>query len=98
MEIIIFGKVVHLIRNYMEEVVDKLIPSILENYDDICKCSKCIDDIKAIALNNLPAKYISTEKGMVYTKLNELSDQFNTNVIKEIVLAINIVSKNPEHH
>ncbi|MCI1872473.1 MAG: late competence development ComFB family protein [Clostridium sp.] len=81
----------------MEEIVDRLLPKVLENYDDICKCPKCIDDIKAITLNNLPSKYISTEKGLLYVKLNELSDKFNTNIVKEIALAIDIVSKNPSH-
>lgn len=86
-----------MIKNYMENIVDRLLPKILENYNDICKCPKCIDDIKAIALNNLPPKYISTERGLLYTKLNELSNKFNANVVKEIALAINIVSKNPSH-
>lgn len=82
----------------MEDIVDKLMPKILENYDDICKCPKCMDDIKAIVLNNLPPKYISSEKGLLYTKINQLSEEFNTNIVKEIALAINIVSKNPLHH
>ncbi len=87
-----------LVRNYMEDVVDELLPRVLENYDNICKCPRCIDDIKAIVLNNLKPKYISTEKGLLYTKTNELSREFTTNVIKEIALAINIVSKNPHDH
>ncbi|KAA8675388.1 late competence development ComFB family protein [Clostridium sp. WLY-B-L2] len=84
-----------MVKNYMEDVVDKLLPEVLKNYDNICKCPKCIDDIKAIVLNNLKPRYISTEKGLLYTKINELSREFNTNVIKEIALAINIVSENP---
>ncbi|WP_243652112.1 late competence development ComFB family protein [Clostridium tyrobutyricum] len=86
-----------LVKNYMEDIVDELMPGVVEKYDDICKCPKCLNDIKAIVLNNLSPKYISTERGMLYTKLNELSRQFNTNIVKEIVLAINIVSKNPSH-
>ncbi|WP_446898639.1 late competence development ComFB family protein [Clostridium sp. LBM24168] len=86
-----------MIKNYMEDIVDRLLPKVLENYDNICKCPRCIDDIKAITLNNLSPKYISTEKGLLYTKLNELSDKFNTNIVKEIALAIDIVSRNPSH-
>lgn len=82
----------------MEDMVDRLVPKVLENYDNICKCPKCIEDIKAIVLNNLPPKYVSSEKGLLYTKMNELSEQFNTNIVKEIALAINIVSKNPLCH
>lgn len=61
------------------------------------KCDKCIDDIKAIALNNLEPIYVVSEKGNMYAKSNELNVQFRTDVIKELTEAIEIVSQNPRH-
>lgn len=81
----------------MEVFVDKLLPSVLERYENTCTCTKCIEDIKAIALNQLKPIYVSTDKGSLYIRLNELKVQFNTDIIREITAAINIVSNNPRH-
>lgn len=86
-----------MIKNYMESVVDTWLPKIICNYKDICTCERCIDDIKAIALNGLKPAYIATHKGEVFTKLNELKTQFGTDTIRELTKAIEIVSKNPNH-
>lgn len=83
--------------NYMEIVVCNLLPILLQKYTDICKCEKCLEDIKAIALNKLPPRYVSTEQGMIYTKVQLLKIQNEIDVIKCITEAIKIVSKNPNH-
>lgn len=86
-----------MIKNYMEDIVELLLPSIIRDYKDLCNCSGCMDDIKAIALNNLKPYYVATEKGEIYTKVNELVVQFRADVVKEMVMAVEIVSKNPRH-
>ena len=86
-----------MLKNYMEDVIDHLMPSVLENYSDICKCEKCVLDIKAIALNNLKPMYTVTSNGSVYLKMNELNNQFKIDIINEIMKAIEIVSKKPRH-
>ncbi|MBA5849972.1 late competence development ComFB family protein [Clostridium sp. cel8] len=86
-----------MIKNYMETVIDTLLPEILKNYDNICKCPICLNDMKALVLNRIPPKYFSTEKGLLYSKSNMISEEFRTNIIKEIALAIDTVSKNPSH-
>lgn len=87
-----------MIRNYMEYIVEENLPLVMDKYTDICKCEKCIDDMKAIALNNLKPLYVVTEKGIVYSKLKELSQQFKTNIVSELTQAIEVVSKNPKHN
>jgi len=84
------------LKNYMEEVVDSKLDSIL-NSIEICKCDKCKLDVKAIALNNLPPRYVVTDKGILYSKLNEMEFQFEVNVETEIIKAAVIVGKNPRH-
>ncbi|SHJ29202.1 competence protein ComFB [Clostridium amylolyticum] len=86
-----------MIKNYIEDVVERLVPEILNEYTDICKCPMCVEDIKAIALNRIPPKYSVSEKGLLYIKTNELITQFKMDIVKEIVIAINIVSENPRH-
>lgn len=86
-----------MLKNHMEDIVDLELPIVLARYTDICKCPKCVDDIKAIALNKLAPRYVVTSKGLVYTKINELVNQFEADVTIVIVIAIKIVSQNPRH-
>jgi competence protein ComFB len=86
-----------MITNYMELVVDRLLVKVLEGYENICKCEICKDDIKARTLNQFKPLYYADDKGSAYSKLNELTVQFKPEVIKEIVMSVEIVSKNPRH-
>lgn len=87
-----------MVKNYMEIVVDNILKKILPDYNNLCKCEKCCDDIKAIALNNLKPIYVVTNAGNLYAKVNELEIQFSTDIVKELVKAIEVVSKNPHHN
>lgn len=85
------------VRNHMEYVVEKMLPQVLKQKTDVCNCERCVSDIKAIALNNLPPKYVATEKGEVFTKANELTVQFEADVIRALVEAIGKVKGKPHH-
>ncbi|NLZ90682.1 MAG: late competence development ComFB family protein [Clostridiales bacterium] len=85
------------IRNYMEDVVVHLLYNLVKERADICKCEKCLSDIAAIALNRLPPHYVVSEKGEVYSKVLNMSIQFEADVTTAILEAIERVSKNPRH-
>ncbi|MFZ7133757.1 MAG: late competence development ComFB family protein [Eubacteriales bacterium] len=85
------------LKNFTEILVDEAITKIWRDLDDICKCEKCYYDTKAIALNNLPPKYTVTGRGELYTKLNTFRNQVHVDMIKEVMNAILIVSKNCSH-
>jgi competence protein ComFB len=85
------------LHNYMEDIIENVLSTILEQKQDICKCEKCKLDVVALALNKLPSKYVVTDKGRVYTKLTELELQFKADVVKEVTKAINIVKSKPQH-
>jgi competence protein ComFB len=85
------------VKNYMEEVVNMLMPEILRDIN-ACKCPKCTLDIMAMALNQLPPKYIVTEKGELYSKINTLRQQFEVDVISAITKAAVMVKRSPRHH
>ena len=84
------------IKNYMEEIVFNQIKEVLEDIN-CCKCEKCILDIAAIALNDLPPKYVVSQKGELYSKLNTLKQQFEVDVISAITKAAVLVKRNPRH-
>lgn len=84
------------IKNYMEEIVFSLIKEVLEDIN-VCTCDKCILDISAIALNDLPSRYIVSEKGELYSKINSLKQQFEVDVILAITKAAVLVKRSPRH-
>jgi len=85
------------LQNYTEIMIDHLLGAVLKNYSDICTCETCLMDIKAIALNNLPPRYVVTEKGELYKKAEELDTQIQVDVIGVITKAIEQVRKNKRH-
>jgi competence protein ComFB len=87
-----------MIVNYVEQVVDKVLPELLEDYDDICKCETCLEDMKAYALNNIKPLYFVREKGKLYSRINESLVQFNADVQRVVIQAIERVSANPKHN
>ena len=85
------------IHNYMEEAVKEVLDDILSQREDVCKCDICRSDMMALALNRLPSKYVATQKGRVYTKLEEINVQFKTDIIKEVARAVEHVKDKPRH-
>lgn len=86
-----------MLKNYMEVIVDDMIEEILEREELDCRCERCIEDIKAIALNNLRPMYVATEEGVLYTKLKEMNFQFKADVVREIMNGVEKIRQNPRH-
>ncbi|WP_027363692.1 late competence development ComFB family protein [Desulfotruncus alcoholivorax] len=90
-----------MIINYPEVAVKELIDEVLDSYilknPSTCRCERCRNDIMALALNNLPVKYVVTDHGRIYTKA--VYDQIGgkAQVIAALTSAIQIVQKNPRH-
>jgi len=87
-----------MIKNYVEQIIEEILPGVLKEYIDICKCEKCVSDIKCITLNNLKPAYFDSEIGGVYLKLNSLRIQYKTDVVQEATKAIQKVSQNIHHY
>lgn len=85
------------IKNYTEDIVELMLDTVLEQYEGICKCDCCRRDVVAIALNNLPTHYGSTEKGEVIVKTQLLSRQIEADVITALTKAVEKVSKHVRH-
>lgn len=86
--------IVNVMEVFVEQKMEEILPTT-----DCCSCDKCLDDIRAMALNKLPPKYVSTDKGKLFSKLNSLKEQQNGVDINVAVLnAIDFVTSNPRHH
>jgi competence protein ComFB len=80
----------------MEEVVFNQMKNVLSDIK-MCKCDKCRLDVAAIALNELPPKYVVTERGVLFSKIDALKQQFEIGVTAAIIRAALIVRKSPWH-
>ncbi|MBQ1335396.1 MAG: late competence development ComFB family protein, partial [Selenomonadaceae bacterium] len=54
-------------------------------------------DIAVIALNNLHPRYVSTEKGQVLVRIEEMNSQAEIEVIRQLVQAVETVMAHPHH-
>jgi competence protein ComFB len=83
--------------NYMEEAIKRVLEELLveESYSDIKFTEKMKLDILAYALNRLPSRYIVSEKGHLYTRVDELRQQFKTDIVVELSKAIHQIRANP---
>jgi competence protein ComFB len=81
----------------MEKIVLNKLDTLLPMYPNCCKCEECKRDIAILALNHLPPKYISTDKGRIFMQIEETDTQYDAEVIQEVAKAINIIENNPRH-
>lgn len=81
----------------MEDLVLARIDTVMAQYPQCCACEQCRLDIMALALNHLPPRYISSHKGDVFTRIDEMSGQYEVEVIRAIVRAVEQVQAHPRH-
>jgi competence protein ComFB len=86
------------VKNCMEIFVWEMLDQVLEKRQDVCKCESCRCDIVALALNDLPPRYVATEKGETYTRAKVLEQQFRIDVIAKVTQAASVVAQHPRHH
>lgn len=84
------------VKNYMEDCVNSYIDMVMKE-TGMCTCERCKLDVIALALNELPPKYVATKKGQLYSKLNILESQFSVDVISALTKAVNVVKENKRH-
>ena len=85
------------LKNQMEELVLEQLDSVLAQYTDCCKCEHCRQDIAIIALNHLPPKYVSSQKGCVFAKVDAMAMDAKIEIVGQIAKAVEIVKRNPHH-
>ena len=81
----------------MENIVKDKLDEMLRT-ENCCKCDRCIEDMTSLALNKLPARYVSTHNGELFSKLNSLVRQNSVDLNIAVAEAIACVSKKPSHN
>lgn len=84
-------------RNLMEKYVEKAIDEYFAQDLAICRCTKCRNDIAALALNQLKPIYVSSHEGEIYSRLGEMDLQARCNLIIAVQGAIKKVASEPRH-
>ncbi len=81
----------------MEEAVKRCLEELLSEppYESIVVNDKMKFDIMAYTLNHLPPRYVVSEKGHLYTRVDELRQQFRTDIVVELSKAIKHVQSHP---
>lgn len=82
--------------NMMESFVAARLDELLRDYD-CCKCESCREDMMAIALNDLPPRYVSTPKGQLFTRAGALLQQNAVDIEVALLKAIAMVGAKPRH-
>jgi competence protein ComFB len=83
--------------NFMEEAVKRALEELLHEaaYQSIPFDEKAKMDILAYTLNHLPPRYVVTEKGHLFTRVDELRQQFRTDIVVELSKAISYITAHP---
>ena len=87
------------LENEMDELVFMELRNVIdEEKVNFCRCKLCIQDIAAIALNNLRPKYSSNKIERNYMKHQKRVDTtLQMRVKNEVYRAIYLVNKRPHH-
>ncbi|MGN0586446.1 MAG: late competence development ComFB family protein [Oscillospiraceae bacterium] len=82
--------------NLMEQIVWDKLDHMLEDCD-CCKCDICRNDMAAYALNSLRPKYVNTQEGELFGRLDTTRYQNSIDIDVAVSKAIAIVSASPRH-
>lgn len=84
------------ISNVMETVVRDVLFANKDKLYLTCTCERCLDDIMAHALNNLPPRYIVNQKHQPYVRaLHETDRDASIEVLRVVTQSATIIKKSP---
>lgn len=82
--------------NIMEVAVDDLILEYIEKFN-VCSCDRCVQDVKALALSNLPPKYIVAEDSTIKPLTSFYESKYSFEIMTELTKACLQVIDYPRH-
>ena len=84
------------LKNYMEDAVAEKLPTLIKQMG-LCDCERCKYDMMAYVLNKLPPKYVVTNKGSLFAKLDVIQSQMDVSILAYLTQAAAIVKDRPNH-
>lgn len=82
--------------NVMEPIVRKKASDYMQSLG-MCTCNRCLVDTMALALTNLPAKYVVVRDNSFSPLLNYYSDKLEGEVTIQVIKACMLVKDHPHH-
>lgn len=82
--------------NLAELMVRENLETVMERMN-ICDCNVCKKDVMAIALNTLPTRYVTTDRGKQYIQLETYKKQYEVDVMAALTKACVKVKVAPRH-
>jgi competence protein ComFB len=87
-----------ILKNEAENLVIQELDRQLETYtEEVCRCSECVVDMAAIALNSVRPLYRVSLLGTLYAATAMDQKAYGTSVREAVFRAIEKVRKNPGH-
>lgn len=83
--------------NVMQVLVEEKAPKYAK-LSGICDCPRCMEDIKALALNHLPPKYVVMDQGDMIPKLTFYEGKYSSDITAQLLQACKIVGQTPHHN
>lgn len=85
------------LRNIVEDFAREYLNSALVLRYDICTCQLCRNDMLAHVLSNVPARYVTTEQGAIHSVIQQTRVEYQAEIARAILRAIDVVSASPRH-
>lgn len=82
--------------NVMQVLVEEKA-SVYTNVFGLCQCKRCLEDVKAITLNNLPPKYVVLAEGDRIPRLTVYEGRFGSEITSRLLQACELVKNRPHH-
>ncbi|KEO82028.1 late competence development ComFB family protein [Tumebacillus flagellatus] len=83
--------------NLMEQIVEDVLVEHWNNLRLPCDCEICKNDVLALALNALPTRYVSNDKGRMIVQARMMNEQYQADVLRELSRAACVVAVKPSH-
>ena len=82
--------------NVMQVLVEEKAPKYTQMFG-LCSCQRCLEDVKALTLNNLPSKYVVIEPGDRIPRLTVYEGRFASDITAQMLQACKVISAHPHH-
>lgn len=83
--------------NVMQVLVEEKAPKYVQMFG-LCSCTRCMEDVKALTLNNLPSKYVVLEQGDLVPRLTVYESKFSSDITAQMLKACRMVMEHPHHN
>lgn len=82
--------------NVMQVLVEEKAPKYVKMFG-LCDCKRCLEDVKALALNHLPPKYVVMAENEMIPKLTFYEGKYSSDITAQLLKACSKVAERPHH-